>query len=140
MILEEIIERLGRALNRPAIGAGKLAKALGVSPQTVRNWRDGDHFPNKNRWERIERVTEVPLEWIFQGDMRIRARDGTEEKLLHLYRGMGDEGRENLLTIAETFFNKAHPSANSRAANDDNPPTLPPVKKLPLLKVRRRPS
>lgn len=107
--MDEIIQRLGQALDSTKKEKGRLADELGVTPQTLRNWTSGENFPNKNRWEKIEQVTKVPLTWIFLGDVTDRAQNGLESQLLMFYRGAEERDQENLLSTANALYVKANP-------------------------------
>jgi hypothetical protein len=78
----------------------------------------------------------VPLEWIFYGDMKMRAQNQLEEQLLTLYRGMSGQDRDRLLAVASSFYNKKNPGPGlnnpfGKAANDAAPPPPTPIKRAP---------
>lgn len=140
--MDEIIQRLGSALDKPGLQAKQLASRLGVTPQTVRNWRGGINFPNKNRWELIEKTTEVPLEWVFQGDTKMRANNPLEEQLLKMYRDMEEPDRDTLLSLANTLYNRAHPGPGlgNPFAKRTNGSVEQPIKKVPARKFKKKKS
>ena len=56
--------------------AGKIAKLLGIelSRQGVGKWETGETFPERDKWEAIETILELPRGWVFS---RIPSITGT---------------------------------------------------------------
>lgn len=64
----EFRERLGRTIKEKGYNESKLAKATGISPSTIANYRNGVTKPDKTKLRTICEKLGVTVEWILTGD------------------------------------------------------------------------
>jgi transcriptional regulator with XRE-family HTH domain len=71
MILDmrTFIEKLDTALEHRGIRVAELARRVGMNPNRVNRWRDGqgDGYPRANEAYLIAQALDIPLEWFLDG-------------------------------------------------------------------------
>lgn len=63
----DIKDRIKEARVKAGLNQSELARALGVSPQTVQQWEAGDTSPRKKKVEAMKSILGVEPEWILFG-------------------------------------------------------------------------
>lgn len=64
----EFRERLGRTIKEKGYNESKLAKATGISPSTIANYRNGVTKPDKTKLRTICEKLGVTVEWMLTGN------------------------------------------------------------------------
>jgi transcriptional regulator with XRE-family HTH domain len=106
----------------------RLAKELGVTRQTIKQWEtDPDPSnpkvfstaPKRTRLAEVARLLGVTEEWLATGRDPVAAtaplRDPIERQLLEFYRSLPTELQEVLVQQANALHNAANPGARSAA-------------------------
>jgi transcriptional regulator with XRE-family HTH domain len=62
---QAFIDNLMYWLAARGMKAADLAKALGVSPSTISNWKSGINFPSPDQFDRISEALDLPIAFLF---------------------------------------------------------------------------
>lgn len=106
----DLADRLRKALRTSGVGVGEMAEYLGVARNSVGNWINGHHPPDKRTLRLWALRTGVPFEWLESGEVApTNSGPGTRATATGRY-------PSRLVTISDTVAINLSPTQSVAAA------------------------
>jgi transcriptional regulator with XRE-family HTH domain len=114
--VDSIHKRIKKLRELKGLSQEALAELVGIKYQSVQEWeREGGTAPSRKRQEKVAKALGVSVAELISGTPAARepdaayhveavARDGKEEILLHLYRGLFSLQQERLMASLRALF------------------------------------